>query len=242
MRGKNKVSGPFHSTAGTLLVNSWWHTLQGEGPDAGHPAIFVRLAKCNLRCYFCDTEFEDGKIYSYSALADEICLAAKAHKCHLVVITGGEPLLQNIIPFVKAVNARGLAVTVETAGTVYCEDIHTVFSTYGYYCGNLIICSPKTPLLNKQILPYIGALKYIIRNGEYSDDDGLPMRSTQIEGQESVIYRPGEGLSANVPIYVQPMDEGDADKNKMNMQAATRICLKHGYRLSLQMHKIVGVD
>lgn len=53
MFGKNEVTSPFPQSDGSLIVNSLFHTLQGEGPDAGLPSIFLRLSKCNLRCHFC---------------------------------------------------------------------------------------------------------------------------------------------------------------------------------------------
>ena len=242
MKGKNKVSGPFHSEVGSLLVNDIWYTLQGEGPDAGRPAIFIRLAKCNLRCYFCDTEFEQGRCSSLEELENSVRALLEEFNTDLVVITGGEPLLQNIIPAVHLFNSMGLSVSVETAGTVYVENLAKVFLPSRECYGNLIVCSPKTPLLNKQLLPLIGAFKYIIRHGEYSDTDGLPLKSTQIEGDDSVLYRPGtEPCTSGVPVYVQPMDEGSYFKYQQNMKAATNVALKYGYRLSLQVHKIVGV-
>lgn len=113
MFGVNKIVGKaFFKQAkhDELLVTSRF-TLQGEGPYRGHPAYFIRLAKCNLACSFCDTYFDSGEWRSFSSLlaeADEVIaqffkqrdlptpawgqgLAKKI----VLVITGGEPSLQS---------------------------------------------------------------------------------------------------------------------------------------------------
>jgi 7-carboxy-7-deazaguanine synthase len=232
MFGKNAVSSPFRSSL-SLMVNSIFATIQGEGPDAGVPAIFVRLSKCNLRCYFCDTEFETGEVMGFQYVMDAIVKEAKPYpKMDLVVITGGEPLLQNINPLVELCNKAGFRVSVETAGTTFYPELVELFPSM----SNKIICSPKTPGLNRDIVPLISAFKYIIRAGETSDDDGLPVKSTQTAGVGTKIYR-----GKDVPIYVQPCDEQDDAANRWNINAAVYIAMKYGYILSIQTHKIAGV-
>src|SRR5882672_1009504 len=87
------------------MVASIFHTLQGEGPLAGRPAVFVRLAKCQLRCSFCDTFFEKGSwMTPDSILARALTLAVNRDPLHAedvnplrklaLIITGGEPMLQ----------------------------------------------------------------------------------------------------------------------------------------------------
>lgn len=242
MYGKNKVIKSFPSDDGSLKVNSVWYTIQGEGPDAGRPAVFVRLSHCNLRCFFCDTEFESGEVFTLRALAEEIVGLSQAHNCTLVVITGGEPFLQNIIPLVYELNQNGISVSVETAGTVYRTGLDQFFDPFGAICKNLIVCSPKTKKLYHKVIPLIGALKYVVRVGEISDIDGLPSMSTQKEGAVNAVYRPCSRLSESVPIYVQPMDDVDKEHTQSNMELAAKVCMRYGYRLSLQMHKLVGVE
>lgn len=236
MFGNNAVTSPFPKVDGSLLVNELWPTIQGEGPDAGTPAIFVRLAKCNLRCHFCDTEFETGVWMDVVELASRISsLAGDAIK--LVVLTGGEPLLQNIAPLVATLNTRGMCVSVETAGTVFCPGIEYLFGPFSME-NNLIVCSPKTPKLNEDLIPLIGAYKYII--GEFpSEEDGLPVLSTQIENEKSPVYRPGK--DSVVPIFVQPMDVGEKAANEALIENTVDIAMKYGYRISLQTHKILGL-
>jgi 7-carboxy-7-deazaguanine synthase len=238
MYGKNEVHSPFRSNE-TLTVNEVFKTIQGEGPDAGRPAIFVRLAKCNLRCTFCDTEFEHGVIRRQDYLA-EVVKTMASDTIKLVVITGGEPLLQNTAPFVKMCNDNGLAVSIETAGTVFADGLQSHFSgAPKRWYGNIIVCSPKTPEIAASMIPLIGAYKYIVRANDADPRDGLPITSTQLIGRYAKLFRPPP--YSKVPIYVQPCDESDPVKNLNNLSHATTLSMKYGYRLSLQLHKIAGV-
>lgn len=243
MFGKNEVASATKllNPAGNLLVNSIFYTIQGEGPDAGLPAVFVRLAKCNMRCYFCDTEFETGKLWSASEVYDKIKDLIKDNMCKLVVLTGGEPMLQNLQPLARLLNMDGISVSIETAGTVFPDQNLQVVAAR----MNKTICSPKAPQVNNDLVPYVSAWKYIVACGQVSDNDGLPNVSTQMPGVPSYIYRPVKWMQA--PIYVQPMEEyagpGMIDHigSRRNAELAARICMTYGYRLSLQMHKLVGV-
>lgn len=247
MHGKNEVHHNMRDDKGQLLVNEIFYTIQGEGPDAGCPAVFVRLAKCNLRCFFCDTEFEKGVPMTVDYAADLIKVKARSlTRCELVVITGGEPLLQNIVPLVAKLNERGMRVSVETAGTTSYSDLYHYFMVErdrARWQRNRIIVSPKTPVIHVGAAELAYAWKYIVRVGEVSEEDGLPMGATQI-GQEGVIKRiarPSRLPYHKPRVYIQPMDEGDEAKNKANRELAAALVMKHGYRLSIQTHKLVGV-
>lgn len=237
MFGKNAITRPFHNPSGSLIINEIFYTIQGEGPDIGTPAVFVRLSKCNLRCYFCDTEFESGKLMTEPVVWETVEHVLNSNKdCRLVVITGGEPLLQNFLPLVRRCNGRGIRVSVETAGTIHLDGLEDWF---GHRRSNLIVCSPKTPTLARTIIPLIGAFKYVVRAGEIDTATGLPTLSTQIPGNRMSAFMQTE--SRGVPVYLSPMDEGDPVKNKANLDAAAAACMRHGYRLTFQLHKLVGL-
>lgn len=216
-----------------------WLTLQGEGPFAGRPAVFVRLWGCGLACTFCDTDFEsDRRDFDVAELCGEGAKLA-AGITDLVVITGGEPLRQNLRSFVLGLWDKGLCVQIETAG--YTSPIDLGDRDDGTDSSDLCyVCSPKTPTLSPQIIPRIDAYKYIVRVGEVSDEDGLPNRSTQVEGRNALIARPPKNFNRD-QIYIQPCDDGDEKKNRANTMLARDICLKFGYRLSIQLHKIADV-
>ncbi len=114
-------------------VKEIFYTLQGEGANTGRAAVFCRFAGCNLwsgreadraeaTCQFCDTDFvgTDGDGGDRFATADDLAAAcaAAAPSPGLIVLTGGEPMLQVDEPLVDALHARGFTVAIETNGTL----------------------------------------------------------------------------------------------------------------------------
>jgi 7-carboxy-7-deazaguanine synthase len=97
-----------------LQVNEIFYSIEGEGLRVGQPTTFVRLSKCNLRCFFCDTEFDT---YEEMAIAQVVAEVGR-HSAQWVCLTGGEPLGQNITPLCEALKEAGYRVHVETNGTV----------------------------------------------------------------------------------------------------------------------------
>src|SRR5580658_3582582 len=92
----------------SLWVQEVFYTLQGEGPFSGVPAVFVRLAGCNLACFWCDTDFESS---TWRPTFDELLANIEEKRpaiCNLIVITGGEPFRQNIRPLVCHLLDSGL--------------------------------------------------------------------------------------------------------------------------------------
>ncbi len=224
MFGKNPIRPPVAGDGNVLEVQSVFPTLQGEGPYTGVPSVFVRLGGCNLACSFCDTEFEDYKPVPLNELLKEVkekSMQAGARVRSLVVITGGEPLRQNIAPFCEALIAAGFKVQIETNGTLYRPLPDAVD----------IICSPKNTgqgyfPLRADLLSRINALKFIISKSDTAYG-----------------YVPDVGQkNTTIPVYVQPMDEYDATRNKENLAYATELAMQQGYRLSLQTHKILGIE
>ena len=124
----------------TYSVKEIFLTLQGEGGQAGKAAVFCRFSGCNLWtgreqdrakavCTFCDTDFVGtdgaggGKFATPDALADAVAAAwTGGPDDRLVVITGGEPMLQLDAPLIDALHARGFMIAVETNGTLPAPD------------------------------------------------------------------------------------------------------------------------
>ncbi|MEW1699097.1 7-carboxy-7-deazaguanine synthase QueE [Streptomyces sp. NPDC093249] len=100
-------------------------TFQGEGPSCGHPALFIRLSRCNLTCAKCDTPYTwdwsrfDPRTESTKRTASELVAWAVSSPVELVVITGGEPLLQqeHLVPLTRQLLLAGKRVEIETNGT-----------------------------------------------------------------------------------------------------------------------------
>ena len=206
-------------------VKEIFYTLQGEGSNAGRPAVFCRFAGCNLWsgreqdratavCRFCDTDFVGtdgtlgGKFKNADALADQIEAQWPAgdHAHRFVVMTGGEPLLQVDSALIAALHARGFQIAVETNGTIAAP------------AGIDWICvSPKA---------------------------GAPW--IQREGHELKLVWPQPAFdldeleaAAFTHRYLQPMDSPERQRNT---EACIALCLQRpAWRLSLQTHKITGI-
>ena len=205
-------------------VKEIFYTLQGEGANAGRPAVFCRFAGCNLwsgreedradaDCPFCDTDFvgTDGDGGGQFETADALASRVLAHwggtdERRFVVLTGGEPMLQVDRALIDSLHANGFEIAVETNGTCPVpEDI------------DWICVSPKA---GTTLLQWSGdELKLV-----YPQPDLLPEVT--------------DGLEFNFR-YLQPMDGPDREKNTA---LAVAYCLAHPHwRLSLQTHKILGI-
>jgi 7-carboxy-7-deazaguanine synthase len=216
-----------------LQVQSVFSTIQGEGPFAGDPAIFIRLTGCNLRCWFCDTEWDDE---NDSRISDaEIARLASDARCDdptdLVVITGGEPCRQELWPLFVALRLAGFKrLQIETAGSFWQECLTADDVT--------VIVSPKTLGVHPNFRLINAHWKYVINAGQVSDEDGLPTGSTQRGQKNLAVARPPIGA----PVYLQPCDEYEDAKNSANMKAMLDSAMKYGYRAGLQLHKFFGMD
>src|SRR5579883_3519174 len=100
-----------------LQLAEIFYTLQGEGSFTGTPAVFVRLAGCNLSCDFCDTDYS----LKFVASVDDVVRRVReaGGDCPMVVITGGEPFVQReTLDLIAALRADGRRVHVESNGTI----------------------------------------------------------------------------------------------------------------------------
>jgi len=208
-------------------VKELYYTLQGEGAQAGRPAVFLRFAGCNLwtgreadrasaTCRFCDTDFVGtdgpggGRFTSAAELASAVSAAWPRDALYaanpMVVCTGGEPLLQLDEPLVGALHETGFEVAIETNGTL--EPPPGI---------DWICVSPKA------------RADLILRSGD-----------------ELKLVYPQEGASPEQfgaldfrYFSLQPMDGPDRARNT---ELAVRYCLAHPqWRLSLQTHKLLGI-
>ena len=209
----------------TYSVKEIFYTLQGEGAQAGRPAVFCRFAGCNLWsgreedrasaiCRFCDTDFigtdgeQGGKFADAAALAARI--AAQWPLAHpqnrYVVFTGGEPLLQLDAALIDALHAQGFEIAIETNGT----------------------------------LPVPAGVDWIC----VSPKQGAALVVTQGSELKVVVPQPGQDLERLAQLdfkhhFLQPMDGVDKDKNT---QLAIATCKRDPrWRLSLQTHKLLQI-
>jgi len=209
----------------TYAVKEIFYTLQGEGAQAGRPAVFCRFAGCNLWsgreqdraaavCQFCDTDFvgtngvNGGKFDTALALAQAV--ASHWPKPHtgrpFVVCTGGEPLLQLDEALVDAFHAQGFEIAVETNGTQPAPQ------------GLDWICvSPKADA--ELVLTQGHELKLV-----YPQLKAMPERFASLKFDH---------------FFLQPMDNLE---RKRNTEQAVAYCLAHPlWHLSVQTHKYIGI-
>ncbi len=225
-----------HRSDGALDVVDVFPTIQGEGPFAGVPAVFVRLAGCNLQCPACDTDYTSRrKLASPEEILRTVQMLSHGGRITLVVITGGEPLRQACGLTVRQLVMNGFRVQFETNGTLYDP---SMVALYGHKHLSFV-CSPKTGKLNGMLERWIHNYKYIISAGKVDAADGLPTESLESSAYPA---RPFVRDHLYPPvIYVQPCDDKDLVKNKLNTDAAITSCLEHGYKLCLQLHKFAGL-
>ncbi len=211
----------------TYSVKEIFYTLQGEGANAGRPAVFCRFSGCNLWsgreedrgraiCQFCDTDFVGtdgtggGQFEAAADLARAVAAEWPSHAPgrhrRLVICTGGEPLLQLNAPLVEALQAEGFEIAIETNGTRLPPP------------GLDWIC----------VSPKAGSHTVLLRGNElkliYPQPGAPPERFV-----DAVFDH----------FFLQPMDGPDLARN---VQLTVQYCLSHPqWRLSLQIHKLVGI-
>lgn len=140
-----------------MKVNEIFDSFQGEGVYTGVPATFLRLSGCNLNCDFCDTDFNICKEISVELVRESILQHMKNNNTHLLVVTGGEPLLQydELKELVESLNCD---TQIETNGTIFRIPLTDV--SY--------VISPKTNA--EQVFNFYkdypkAYFKFIIKNG-----------------------------------------------------------------------------
>ena len=243
MFGKNPIEKPLKGHDGSELQvvdSSPFYTIQGEGPYAGRPAVFLRLHGCNLACWFCDTQFSDpGDPWRrISELYEEVECAGLG-RTNLLVITGGEPLRQNIGPFCFMMREAGWDIQIETAGTVWLRGMVLPHAT-------TLVVSPKTPVVHPNVHMRAGAWKYVISASDTphwgaADPGYVPRSNTQDKGKAAVLLaRPPDGECPS-NVYLSPMNEYDESKNARNKALVAELALRYGVTAGLQLHKELGV-
>jgi 7-carboxy-7-deazaguanine synthase len=218
-----------------LQVHSIFYTIQGEGPFCGTPAVFIRLAGCNLQCPACDTDYTSRRAnLAVSLILEEVRRLASRG---LVVITGGEPFRQDISNLMRQLVHHGYYVQIETNGTLDCGD--------DPYCtipdirtGAYIVVSPKAGKVHLKTAEKACCFKYVMNSRDIDHTDGLPTRA--LEHPCTHLARPPKGYAR--PVYLQPQDDKDDYQNRLNVDAVLHSCMTHGYILQLQIHKLIGVE
>jgi organic radical activating enzyme len=272
MFGTNKISGKFNNTSqpGALFVTSFFFTIQGEGPFQGRPAVFIRLAKCNLACSWCDAFFDEGEWFTRNALLDEIQGLVSnllPYRQVGVVVTGGEPSLQTdaLKTFLEACIDTGFGWTqIESNGILAIEkpkDTQLVISPK---------CSEKNGKIGDYIRPHLknlnaaACLKFVVSSDPQSPYHTVPswaldfhqlgkpiyvspmniyLPEMLVKARERLLQHKDIGQRSTVDEIISAWDDNVLDRRacKENHAYAAQYALEHGFFLTLQMQLFASI-
>jgi len=221
-------------TGPCLYVVKVFSTVQGEGSLAGTPAVFVRLAGCNLWvgtedtrdtgrgdcAAWCDTQFSRGQAVPLPQVLEEIGKCATGMACPLVVITGGEPMLQLRKPagklFVRLLFLAGYDVSIETNGMIQADFDQPVHITV----------SPKAIRSDPTTVDHISQRRGDVLKVVWPTT--LPLKEMDEWSFQDK--------------YLQPRDSGEAVPGSTQLSECIEKASVLGWRVSFQTHKMVGLE
>lgn len=253
-----------------MWVTNVFYTIQGEGPFAGHPAVFVRFAGCNrggkgtgmgAGCLFCDTDFrfdngrrmniflllaEADRLYSETAISrhyefvDESGSLQTEEPAKLMVITGGEPMLQpNIDLFIDTALEQGWDVQMESNGDLMRAALMS--NTHWTY-----VVSPKInpdgryPDIRPDVLDRMDYMKVLVSADQSDPYHLLPDYVNKIARDQ--LYISPITVYRRPPPGVAKLDDVDMPATQRNMAYASDLALRMGCRLNLQTHVFLGIE
>lgn len=168
-----------------LQLAEIFYSIQGEGTFAGTPAVFVRLAGCNLSCDFCDTDYSLKSLAGVNEIVERVQQTGGG--CPMVILTGGEPLAQTgTIELIAALRAAGKRVHIESNGTVFTELPGDVWLTV----------SPKERV-NERMAQRANEVKLIV-------DGAVPEQHLPLfRAKPTILLQPEGNKPANIELALQ---------------------------------------
>ena len=215
-------------------INEIFESVQGEATYTGSPSLFIRFQGCPVGCGWCDTKHTwevelggdikinammskqcDSSSYAYMTIHD-IQKVVDAHKARHIVLTGGEPCLYDLWMLCRHLESMGRSVQVETSGT---HPIRVPASTF-------VTVSPK--------LDMPGGLLVLQEALERANEIKFPVGKEA--DVQKLLDRVIPFVDDDTPIWLQPLSQS---------KSATALCVKaateHGWNISIQTHKFIGV-
>jgi len=221
----------------TYKINELFETLQGEGSFTGQPSIFIRLQGCPVGCSWCDTkhtwevkdslqipmkdllsEQQETENWAAQSAQDIIELFKKqGFKAKHVVITGGEPCMYDLTPLCQLLESNGYSTQIETSGTF---DIQTTEKCW-------VTVSPKVNMKGgyevlQSALMRANEIKHPVATQAHVDDLKQLLEAHRITDKQ---------------IYLQPISQ-----KVRATELAIKTCIENDWRLSVQVHKYIGIE
>jgi len=208
-----------------------FYSLQGEGGLVGVPSVFVRTSGCNLRCVWCDTPYTSWQPEGDELSIDEILARVEAHTpARHVVLTGGEPMIApHVLELTEGFRARGLHITIETAGTVF----HPVTCDLMSISPKLAHSTPEgkwaatherlriqPDILGLLMRSYQHQLKFVVADPK--DMDEIRSLLDQLAADRSKVILMPEGI--------------DSEVLRERSLWLAEICKREGFRFSPRLH------
>ncbi len=218
-------------------INELFETIQGEGSFTGQPAIFIRLQGCPVGCSWCDTKHtweikqsaqviaqqmldkkQESSQWAALSIVDILALIkTQGFQAKHIVITGGEPCMVDLTPLCQAFEIEGYSTQIETSGTFEVKTTATCWVTV----------SPKVNMkggykILTSAMQRANEIKHPIATEQHVDDLKILLHDHQIK---------------QTPIYLQPISQ-----KKRATELAIKACIENNWRLSIQVHKYIGIE
>jgi 7-carboxy-7-deazaguanine synthase len=224
-------------TVMTYKINELFETIQGEGSFTGQPSIFIRLQGCPVGCSWCDTKHtwdielddqvtteamlskaeETSKWASFSVDDILALVKEKNFRAKHIVITGGEPCMVDLTPLCQLFEQQGYSTQIETSGTF---EVQTTDKCW-------VTVSPKIKMrggyeILASAMARANEIKHPIATEQHVDELKSLLALHQVE---------------DTAIYLQPISQ-----KKRATELAIETCIANNWRLSVQVHKYIGIE
>jgi len=218
-------------------INELFETLQGEGSFTGQPSIFIRLQGCPVGCSWCDTKHtwdvklddqvspeqmlakneETSKWANYTPAEILTLFQEKQFRAKHIVITGGEPCMVDLTPLCESFEQQGYSTQIETSGTF---EINTTAHCW-------VTVSPKVNMRGgyevlASAMLRANEIKHPIATEQHVDDLKALLSLHQVK---------------DTAIYLQPISQ-----KQRATELAIETCIENNWRLSVQVHKYIGIE
>ena len=218
-------------------INELFETIQGEGAFTGQPSIFIRLQGCPVACSWCDTKHtwdinledevnaqamlgkkEESQAWSALSVTDVLAvITEQGYQAKHIVITGGEPAMVDLLPLCEALEQQGLSCQLETSGTFEIKVSEKCWVTV----------SPKVNMkggykILNSAMSRANEIKHPVATEQHVDD----LKALLVEHKIT-----------DTQVYLQPISQKDRAT-----ALAIKTCIENNWRLSVQVHKYLGIE